>query len=87
MRLGLLNDRNDLEIGRLGDWLPDESDYSTAVRLRKGVGVIGGREFFTPMGRMDGMGFFGMDKGDKGDKGDWIFGGWIPACAGMTVWG
>ncbi len=35
---------------------------------------------FTPMDRMDRMGFYGMDKGDGR-------GYWIPACAGMTVGG
>ena len=86
MRLGLLIGRNDLEIGGLGDCLPDESDYSTAVRVRNGVGVIGGRGILAWIKGMDGD--FGLGWGDGVMA--WMEGIYrmgIPACAGMTVGG
>ncbi len=74
----MLNDRNDLEIGGLGDWLPDESDYSTAVRVRKGLVSLAKIDFLAWIKGMDRMegGFDwagGMDSGVRRNDG-WGFG-------------
>ena len=89
----MLNDRNDLEIGGLGDWLPDWSNDSTLKRLSKGVVSLAGGEFFTPMDRMERMGHWHGWRGwtailDSGlRRNDGLGGGMTVLGFGMTVLG
>ena len=67
----MLNDRNDLEIGGFGDWLPDRYRIAYLYGLARGLVSLAGGEFFTPMDRMDRILDWagGMDSGLRRNDG------------------